>query len=203
MVISIIAVSLFITYSSIRMSSNLFIDTFSITNSKVMDQITQRFNSFTDSIVSASIEVETNGTIKQLLLEDHDNAVDKSTFYFYMTDEMDRIYSEVDPDDTNMVIMSNSNDIFNMNYIKWQINGDTLMNDPMIERIENSPNEIVYQYEDSELTNGVPMIIASKALKLKTGYIYGYLFFSLTEPDLKEFYESYTGVGNNVLLVTW
>ncbi|RCW73223.1 sensor histidine kinase [Saliterribacillus persicus] len=202
MVISIIAVSLFITYSSIRMSSNLFIDTFSITNSKVMDQITQRFNSFTDSIVSASLEVDTNGTIKQLLLEDHDNAVDKSTFYFYMTDEMDRIYSEVDPDDTNMVIMSNSNDIFNMNYIKWQINGHTLMNDPMIERVENSPNEIVYQYEDSELTNGVPMIIASKALKLKTGYIYGYLFFSLTEPDLKEFYESYTGVGNNVLLVT-
>ncbi len=202
MVISIIAVSLSITYSSIRMSSNLFMDTFSITNSKIMNQITERFNSFTDSIVSASLEVDTNGTIKQLLQEEQENNIDQSTFYYHMTSEMDRIYAEVDPNDANMVIMSNNQDIFNMNYVKWPVDGEKLANHEMIQRVEESPNDIVYQFEDSEVTNGVPMIIASKALKLRSDYIYGYLFFSLTERDLKKFYESYTGAGNNVLLVT-
>ncbi|WP_208590405.1 cache domain-containing sensor histidine kinase [Gracilibacillus suaedae] len=200
--ISIIAVSISITYSSIRMSSNLFMDTFSITNSKIMNQITERFNSFTDSIVSASLEVDTNGTIKQLLQEEQENAIDQSIFYYHMTMEMDRIYAEVDPNDTNMIIMSNNQDIFNMNYIKWPVDAEKLANHEMIDRVEASSNDIVYQFEDSEVTNGVPMIIASKALKLRSDYIYGYLFFSLTERDLKKFYESYTGVGNNVMLVT-
>lgn len=202
MVISVIAVSIMITYNSIRMSTNLFLDTFSITNSKIMDQITERFNSFTNSIVSASIEVDTNGTIKQLLLADHDTAVEKSTYYYHMTYEMNRIFAEVDPNDANMVILSNKQDLFNMNYVKWPVNSELLANHEIIDRVEASNNDIVYQFEDSKVTNGVPMIIASKALKLQSDYIYGYLFFSLTESDLREFYESYTSAGNNVLLVT-
>lgn len=202
MVISIIIVSLSITYSSIRMSSNLFIETFSITNSKILNQITDRFNSFTDSVVSISLEVDTNGTIKQLLQEEHENAIEQSHFYYHLTNEMERIYAEIDPKDATMIILSNNQDIFNMNYVKWPVDGEKLANHEMIERVEESPKDIVYQFEDSEVTNGVPMIIASKALRLQSDYIYGYLFFSLAEKDLKKFYESYTTAGNNVLLVT-
>ncbi|WP_163539493.1 histidine kinase [Gracilibacillus sp. YIM 98692] len=202
MVVSIIAVSLLITYSSIRMSSNLFMDTFSITNSKIMNQITERFNTFSDSIVSASLEVDTNGTMKQLLQEEHKTNIEKSIYYYHMNDEMERIYAEVDPNDANMIVMSKNNEIFNMNYIKWPVDGEKLANHEMIRRMEESSNDIVYQFEESEVTNGVPMIIASKALKLQSDFIYGYLFFSLTEKDLKKFYESYTSAGNNVLLLT-
>lgn len=202
MVISIIIVSLSITYSSIRMSSNLFIETFSITNSKILNQITDRFNSFTDSVVSISLEVDTNGTIKQLLQEEHENAIEQSHFYYHLTNEMEGIYAEIDPKDATMIILSNNQDIFNMNYVKWPVDGEKLANHEMIERVEESPKDIVYQFEESEVTNGVPMIIASKALRLQSDYIYGYLFFSLAEKDLKKFYESYTTAGNNVLLVT-
>ncbi|SHM67773.1 sensor histidine kinase [Gracilibacillus kekensis] len=202
MVISVIAVSIMITYNSIRMSTNLFLDTFSITNSKIMDQITERFNLFTNSIVSASLEVETNGTIKQLLQVEHDTASEKSIYYYHMTNEMKQIFAEVDPNDANMVILSNQQDVFNMNYIKWQVDGELLANHEIIDRIEKSDTDIVYQFEQSEVTNGVPMVIASKALKLRSDEIYGYLFFSLTEPDLRKFYESYTSEGNNVLLIT-
>ncbi len=202
MVISIIMVSLLITYSSIRMSSNLFIDTFSITNSKIMDQITEQFDEFTESTVSASLEVDTNGTIKQALLENHQTAIDKYSLYYDMKYEMNRIYAEVDPNDANMIIMNKQNDIFNMNYIKWPVQADQLVNHEIITRMENNPDQMIYQFEDSEVTNHVPMIIISKALTLQNGYIYGYLFFSLTEKDLRDFYESYTSEGNNVLLLT-
>ncbi|UOQ87252.1 cache domain-containing sensor histidine kinase [Gracilibacillus salinarum] len=202
MVISIIAVSLSITYSSIQMSSNLFMDTFSITNSKIMNQITERIDNFTESTVSASLEVETNGVMKQALLENHPTTVDESNFYYEMKYEMDRIYAEVDPNDANMVIMSNNQHVFNMNYIKWPVDGNKLANSDLIKRVKESSNDIVYQFENSEVTNGVPMIVASKALRLKSDYIYGYLFFSLTERDLRKFYESYTSAGNNVMLIT-
>ncbi|WP_058308845.1 sensor histidine kinase [Gracilibacillus massiliensis] len=202
MVVSVIAVSIMITYNSIRMSTNLFLDTFSITNSKIMDQITERFNLFTNSIVSASLEVDTNGTIKQLLQVDHETASEQSPYYYHMTYEMERIFAEVDPNDANMIILSNQQDVFNMNYIKWPVDGELLANHDIIDRVEKSDTDIVYQFEQSEVTNGVPMVIASKALKLRSDEIYGYLFFSLTEPDLKKFYESYTSAGNNVLLMT-
>ncbi len=179
-----------------RMSTNLFLDTFSITNSKIMNQITERFNSFTDSIVSASLEVDTNATIKQLLQKEHETAISKYGFYYQMTHEMNRIFAEVDPNDANMVILSNQQDIFNMNYIKWQVDGEKLANHEIIDRVRESENDIVYQFEQSEVTNGTPMVIASKALKLQTNEIYGYLFFSLTEPDSMKVI-----LVNNVLLL--
>jgi two-component system, sensor histidine kinase YesM len=202
MSISIMTISAVITINSIRMSTNLFMDTFSITNSKIMDQISERFSLFTNSIVQASFEVDTNGTIKQLLQQKHETSLEQAPYYYYMSKELKQIYADVNPKDTNMVILSNQNDIFNMNYIKWRVDGNLLANHEIIDRIKNSKNDIVYQYENSKVTNHHPMIIASKALKLKTGYIYGYLFFSLTEKDIKKFYESYTSEGNNVLLLT-
>ncbi|MDX8045132.1 sensor histidine kinase [Gracilibacillus sp. S3-1-1] len=201
LVISIIIVCASITYSHIHMSSNLFINTFSITNSKIINQITDQFHSFTDSIVSVSLEIETNGTIKQLLQEQPNNTVEEASFYYNITNEMEDIYPKVDPDDATMIIMSENNDVFNMNYAKWPVDRDRLANHEIIHETETSSNQITYHFEQSELTNNVPMIVASKALRLQSNDIYGYLLFALTERDLNKFYESYTSGGNNVLLV--
>lgn len=62
--VSIIAVSLLTSTVMIQMSEKLFMNTFSITNSKIISQIKANFESFNYSIVTASNNVLQNGSIK-------------------------------------------------------------------------------------------------------------------------------------------
>ncbi|WP_277678149.1 sensor histidine kinase [Gracilibacillus dipsosauri] len=202
MVISIIAVSIFITISSIRMSSNLFMETFSITNTKVLTQIKDRFNTFSYSVVSTSIKVDENGTIKRRLQEETSNDIEKSRSYYQIKTQMERIFAEIDPNEANLIIMSLDNEIFNMNYFNWPVKGTELRNHAITKQTEARPNEIIYQFDQSNLTNNIPMVIVSKALtEHSTGKIYGYQYVSIREKDLRSFYEGYTSEGNNVLLI--
>lgn len=51
MVVSIVLVSVLILWTTIHMSTNLFTETFSITNSKVLNQIKTNFESFNEAIL--------------------------------------------------------------------------------------------------------------------------------------------------------
>src|SRR5690606_12991241 len=82
LLISILSVTILIVYSSMRMSSQLFMDTFSITNTKVMNQINDRFYTFSNSIISASMATENNGVIKQHLQQEYNSSLEKHEFYY-------------------------------------------------------------------------------------------------------------------------
>ncbi|KAB8128069.1 sensor histidine kinase [Gracilibacillus oryzae] len=202
MLISVVMISISITFSTIRMSSDLFMERYSITNTKVISQITEQFDEFSFSVVSTYVKVDENGVIKGLLQGDKDTAIQKSQYFYQMKRHMERIYSEVDPNEANMIIMSPDHDVFNMNYVSWPVEPNELANHPVTEKMRRNPDEIIYQFDASSLTNRVPMVIASKALVDRASdEIYGYLYISIRENDLKDFYEGYTGEGNNIFLL--
>ena len=69
MVISIVLVSVLILWTTVHMSTKLFTETFSITNSKVLSQIKTTFESFNDSIAAVSNNVSQSGAIRGYLSE--------------------------------------------------------------------------------------------------------------------------------------
>ncbi|WP_407271328.1 sensor histidine kinase [Radiobacillus sp. PE A8.2] len=201
MVISIVSVSVLITFSTIRMSSSLFMETFSITNTKVLSQIKQRFEAFNYSVIVTAIDVQNNGTIKDVLTQEDGNSVQMNTSFYEITEQMERIYYD-NPNDANMILLGANYHLFNMKYSNWPISAETLVNHPMTIKTRDNPNEILYQFDQSEATNGIPMIVATKALSERsTGNIYGYLYVPIREQNVREFYEGYTSQGNNVLVM--
>ncbi|SER68545.1 two-component system, sensor histidine kinase YesM [Gracilibacillus ureilyticus] len=202
MLISIITVSVSITFSTIRMSSDLYMERFSITNNKVIGQIKEQFDMYSFSVVSTYVRVDENGIIKGLLQGEKDTAVEKSQYFYHMKSNMDRIYAEVDPNEANMIIMSPDHDVFNMNYVSWPVVAEELAHHPITEQSRENPHQILYQFDASALTNRVPMIIATKALiERSSNEIYGYLYISIRERDLRNFYEGYTSEGNSIFLL--
>ncbi|WP_077623265.1 sensor histidine kinase [Sediminibacillus massiliensis] len=202
MVISIITVSVLITFSTIRMSHNLFMDTFSITNTKVLQQIKQQFESYSYSVTFTTLNVQNNGTIKRMLTQDDLSSIDASTSFYTITEQMDRIYSD-NPNEANMIVLGKNRRLFNMKYINWPVDADTLINHRITQNMNENPNEILYQYvKGDDITGGRPMIVATKALTERSSdYIYGYVYIPIRERDLRAFYEGYTSEGNSVLIV--
>lgn len=70
MLISIIAVAIASSWTTVRMSEKLFMNTFSITNSKVISQIKSSFEAFHYSIVTATNNTQLSGTIRSFLSEE-------------------------------------------------------------------------------------------------------------------------------------
>ncbi|WP_203341090.1 sensor histidine kinase [Planococcus beijingensis] len=202
MMLSIVAVSLLITFSSIRMSSNLFMETFSISNTKALEQIEIRFEDYSFAIVNATNEVQNNGTIKKVLTQENTNAIETSKSYHDISRQIERIYPTVESYDTNMIVLGNNERLYNMNYSNWPVSWDILRNHPITKYTINRPNTLLYQFMPSTSFNDKPMIVATKALmERSTGEIYGVLYFPILEEQWKGLYEGYTSTENEVLLV--
>ncbi|ELK46582.1 sensor histidine kinase [Bacillus sp. SB49] len=202
MVISIVAVSVLIAFSTIRMSNNLFMETFSITNTKVLNQIKQEFESFSNAVASTTMNVQDNGTIKRLLTREDMNSVEESKSYYGITEQLDRIYTD-SLNQANMIVLGNNGRLFNMKYNHWPVTADALINHPITENLQKNPDEILYQFiPASEISNGRDMVVASKALtERSTGNIYGYVYIPIRERDVHAFYEGFTSEGNSVLVM--
>ncbi|MBM7553885.1 sensor histidine kinase [Thalassobacillus pellis] len=201
MLVSIVAVSVLITFSTIRMSHNLFMETFSITNSKVLSQIKQEFESFSYSVVFTTMSVENNGTIKRSLIQDHVTSTDESSSVYTISQQMENIYSD-SPNEANMIVLGENKRLFNMKYAHWPVTAQELLDHRITQYTRANPGTIMYQYVDGKITNDVPMLVATKALmERSTDNIYGYLYIPIRERDLREFYGGYTSKGNDVLLI--
>ncbi|MBD8016171.1 sensor histidine kinase [Planococcus wigleyi] len=202
MMLSIVAVSLLITFSSIRMSSDLFMETFSISNTKALEQIEIRFEDYSFAIVNATNEVQNNGTIKKVLTQENTSAIETSKSYHDISRQIERIYPTVESYDTNMIVLGNNERLYNMNYSNWPVSWDVLRNHPITKYTINRPNTLLYQFMPSTSFNDKPMIVATKALmERSTGEIYGVLYFPILEEQWKGLYEGYTSTENEVLLV--
>ncbi|WP_370455121.1 sensor histidine kinase [Planomicrobium sp. CPCC 101079] len=202
MVISIVAVSLLITFSSIRVSSNLFMDTFSITNTKVLSQIKTRFESYSFAIVSATHEVQNNGTIKRVLTQEDENSIETSGSYLNIIRQMERIYPTVESYEANMIVLGENERLFNMNYSNWPVSWGGLKNHSITQHTISEPSKLQYHFISSTSFTDKPMIVATKALmERSSGEIYGVLYFPIREEQLKAFYEGYTSKENEVLLI--
>jgi len=202
MVISIVAVSLLITFSSIRMSTNLYMDTFSITNTKALEQIEIRFEDYSFAIVSAMNEVQNNGTIKKVLTQKNESAIETSKSYHDISRQIERIYPTVESYDANMIVLGENERLYNMNYSNWPVSWEVLRNHPITKYTINQPNTLLYQFMPLTSFNDKPMIVATKALmERSTGEIYGVLYFPIREEEWKRLYEGYTSTENEVLLI--
>ena len=202
LLVSILVVTLLLVFSNMRMSSKLFMDTFSITNTKAINQINHRFFTFSNSIVSAKMAMEQNSVIKQQLKEEHDSSLEEHEYFYKVAQEMDKLKTHIN-DDATIVLLTNSSEIFNSNFGVWAVDGNRLANSLLKKQVDQGTNKIQFFYENSELTNHHPMIITGTALQDQGDQsIYGYFFTAIKERDLRRFYEEYTTEGNNIILLT-
>lgn len=203
-VLMIVIVSVTITWTTIRMSEQFFFEKFSITNSKVMNQVKESFESFNYSIIIASNNLLQSGNLKKILTEEGSNT-EKMNAIFTMSQQMKHIKSNLDAYEVEIIVTGNNGLSYATDRNYWPITDEELENSALTRNTFKSPKRLLYQYDHrpgqtSEAGNG-NVIVASKALMDRlSGRIYGSMYFAIQEKDFRKFYSSYTTPGNNVVM---
>lgn len=203
MVTSIVAVSICITFAMIQMSEKLFIDQFSITNSKVVEQITTNFESYSYSTASVIHQAQQSGTVKSFLTDKNTEPINLAKATFKIKQQMDYYDSLVNHNGANIVIMGENGRLFSTNNVKWPVSEATLQQHPNTLNAYEHPKQILYQYAPENPDHSLePSIVVSKALLDRSmNQIYGVIYISLQEDDFRQMYSRYTGNGNDVYLM--
>ncbi|MBW8352014.1 histidine kinase [Bacillus sp. IITD106] len=205
MVVSIVAVSVLITYTMIRMSERLFIDTFSIGNTKVMEQVTTDFEAFSYSLVSAVNQVQQSSYVKNYLTSEQSDPIELAKATNRIKLQMDRYLTLIDQEGVNIVLLGENDRVYSTNYVNWPVSLEQLKKNRITLNSYREPNRILYQYDPKKIDiniNQEETIVVSKALIDKaSNYIYGVIYIAIREQDFKQLYTRYTGNGNHVLLL--
>lgn len=202
MVLSIILVSVLITFSTIRMSENLFMDTFSITNNKSLDHIQNNFESYSYAVVTTANSAQNNGAIKDALTHEATSTIEEARASYEIREQMDWIFSNVEAYDAGMVITGRNEGLFNMDYITWPVGLEELQDHPITEQTLNHPRQLMYHFVPADELHDEPMIIASKALiERSTDLIYGIVYIPIPETDWRQFYGNYTSEGSDLFIL--
>ncbi|MED5016083.1 sensor histidine kinase [Paenibacillus chibensis] len=204
MFISIIAIAVSVAWTNLRMTEQLFLETFSITNSKVMNQVKSNFESFHYSNVLAAITAQQSGTLKTFLTEKGSGrSIAEMNAYYGMTQQMRKIQSTVDAYSAGIAIVGNNGRNYSGNSYLTKPNARELYANSLTKEAEANPGKLMYHLYEGAGEDGLkPVIVATKVLQeTTTGQEYGMLYITIDENDFKPFYSSFTSEGNDVVII--
>lgn len=205
MVVSIVSVSIITTWTTINTSERVFLQTFSITNSKVVEQIKSNMDAFNYAIVIASNNMLSSGSIRGFLTEGDGDSLSRNRTYYNMSQQVKRIHSGLDAYEVSIVVTGVNGRSFATDRTIWPIAEHALREHPVTERTLAEPRQLHYQFDDAAKSGNpdvVPTIIASRALLDRTeDKVYGAAYFSIREQEFKRFYETFTSRGNDVAVM--
>lgn len=205
MVISIITVTLLTTWVTVKISERLFINTFSISNSNVIDQINMSFDTYNQSVATATSSALQSGTVKAFLINSQSDSLTMWKEYFNMHQQMNQIASNLDAYNAAIIIRGNNDRFFRTNRTAWDIPLDVLTNSAITKAALDEPHRILYQYyepNEYDPVTKVPMIVVTKAMyDRRTSLQYGMMYIAMKESDFSRFYKSYTADGNDIVIL--
>lgn len=202
--ISIVTVSLLTLAITISMSEKLFLQTFSITNGKLLNQMKTNLESYNNIIATGATMMAQNEAIRNYLSSGETDAVNLAIKTYHMTEGMRAIRSNLSAVDVGIMIVGVNGRSYSTDPWYWDISADELMAHPITKETINHPDQILYQLDLRENKENVkePMLVASKALfDHSTGRIYGTMYVAIRDRDFKPFYANFTSEGNDVVLL--
>ena len=205
MCLSIIFVSVALTFAMLNMSEKQFINTFSMSNSKLMEQITSNFEKYGRTSVSIIRNAEESEVVKDFLTNTDPEALTTVNHLYAMREWVNTYYDFLlTYEGINIVFMGENEQFYSSNYVNWPITEALLRNHPITEKTyADAPRVHINYFQGIEMTarDIEPTVVISKALTGNDGETFGIIFISIREADFKAMYTKYTGVNSEMMLV--
>lgn len=203
MTVSIVSVCVLTSLITIRMSERLFIETFSITNGKVLRQINTGMDSFHDSIINTVIAAGQSGALKSYLTGQELDSISMSKVYYRMTEQMKQLTSNLNAYDVSVMVTGHNGRSYATVSSYWPVEVSELVEDPLTKHAEDHPRRQVYRSDIREVDGEmVHYIVGAKALLEPTSnHIYGMIYIAVREDVFRQFYTAFTSIGNDIVVL--
>ncbi|UKS23896.1 sensor histidine kinase [Paenibacillus sp. HWE-109] len=203
MVLSIITVTVATSWVTVQMSEELFVKTFSITNSKIIEQIKSGLESIHYSNVNIIINTAQSGAIKRFLTERDVDSETNSVVTFDMSEQMKRIQSGIGAKSIGMIISGINGKNYTRYNTYWSGTSADLERNPITQESRNQPGRLLYSYlGEGTPGSGDQGVVAAKTMTDPVSKEwYGTLYIIMKESVLRSFYASFTSDGNDVMIL--
>lgn len=203
MMISIILVTVLIAGITVQMSQKLFVQTFSITNGKIINQIKSALDSSHYAAVNIAIDVAQSGAIRGFMTEQDATSLANFKRYYSMRDQMDRIQSGIGAKNIGISILGANGRSYTSDVTYWSGSSEQLKAIPITQAAAERGGQLFYSFMDaSPLNSQSRYLVAAKALVVPgTSKIYGTLYMFTRETDFRKNYASFTSQGNDVVIL--
>ncbi|MEC0226468.1 sensor histidine kinase [Paenibacillus alba] len=203
MVLSIITVTVATSWVTVQMSEELFVKTFSITNSKIIEQIKSGLESIHYSNVNIIINTSQSGAIKRFLTEGDVDSETNSVVTFDMSEQMKRIQAGIGAKSIGMIISGINGNNYTRYNTYWSGTSADLQRNSITQESRNQPGRLLYSYlGEGTPGSGDQGLVAAKTLTDPVSKEwYGTLYIIMKESVLRSIYASFTSDGNDVMIL--
>lgn len=201
--VSVITVALSTYLLMLQMSEKVYMNTFSITNSKIINQIQTSVEGMNYAVSMTASNALNSGVIKRFLTDGEMTTVQELSSYYRMTNEVERLRSTLATYPITIVFTGINGNRHSTDNSFWPTTYKDLATKDITIQTLKEPQKLQYHLDEATIATdkGNAVIVASKALLDRSGYQYGLLYFSIRESEFKKSYAGFTSEGNNVLLL--
>ncbi|MBU3112919.1 sensor histidine kinase [Clostridium lacusfryxellense] len=206
MLISTISISIITAYTIMNISKKVFINNFSITNTKILNQIGSNSADLNDKLISLMNTVNNSWAFRRYLSEYNTSIIDQSNIIYNIKQHLKVNDANLDSKDIDFLLIGSNNSTY--------IRSSALLTTPVHDIKENqitknslkNPDKLLYQYSNSgfnSLTEHKNVIIATKVLQdRRTKKQFGMLYVSIDEHTFKNLYSNFTTKSNDVVIIS-
>ncbi|GBF75196.1 two-component sensor histidine kinase [Paenibacillus sp. 598K] len=205
MVVSIVAVAITVTWTTISMSERVFMNTFSLTNSKIIGQIEAAMDTYNYSVILTANGISQSGITRNFLTQEEEGSLAQNNSYYRMGRLFSQISTGLEAYEVGIYITGTNGRSYATERTFWPITDRELREHPATKRALDEPRRLIYQYDDPRrpgIVDSEPAVIATKAIvERSSGSAYGVIYFSMLEKEFRRFYSSFTTPGNDVAIM--
>ncbi|MBW9172631.1 sensor histidine kinase [Clostridium estertheticum] len=206
MLISSICISIITALTIMNISKKVFINNFSVTNTKSLNEIKDTSADLNDKLISLMNTINDSWAFRRYLTEYNISTIDLSNIIYNLKQHLKNDTMNLNSKDIDFLLIGANNSTY--------IRSSALLTIPVNEIKENqitknslkSPNKLLYQYSNSgfnSLTTHRNVIIATKVLHdQRTKQQFGMLYISINENTFKKLYSNFTTKSNDVAIMS-
>lgn len=203
--ISIISVFLFTSIITINISKNVLVDTFSKSNYKILNQITNSLGTLNDNIINIMNVIDLSSDFEKYLTLTNVSSTENYKAMYNLNKTLSSIPSN-DFDNITVLVVGTNGEYFlkGHNYFSFNIK-DILESDLTKNAILNK-DKVIYQYSNFKLVNSTYSSSSITAVKVlcndKTKEIYGFVYIIISQDDFRKYYLPFVGNSNNIMILS-
>ncbi len=205
-IISLIVTNLFTIIMATQVTEKLFVDSFTILNGKMMDQIAKNFNDYTSQVISVINTYRQNPALKECFTQNIQDQKRLFKLFYNIKSNLKTIDQTSKFPTFHIVSVGINGTAFVSTQERLNYTSVELMNHPIAQKSVANPNKLFFAFSNSGLTASLynkNVIMAVKQLKDPySSTNFGTIYVSIDENDFFSMYEGTVSEGNRILVMS-
>lgn len=206
MLISSVAVSVMTAYSVTDISKKIFINNFSITNTRILNQIQDSSADLNDKLITVMNTVNNSWAFRKYLADNTGDIIEQTTTIYNLKQNLKPLEAVLDPVNIDFIVLGTNNNSYTRSSAIITTPKEAIREDKITKYALENPNKLLYQYRSSGFTSSTEhnnVIIATKVLQDKnTNQQFGVLYITINENMFSKLYSNFPTKGNDIFMIS-